>query len=434
MRRSSTRIRVSHAGTTPRPDDLQGLYEAGPDHRAEFMARLPSAVREVVRRQAAVGIDVVNDGELSKLNFSHYARERLGGLAPPAAEFQPSARNIVGRDALEFPDFMRSGGGRIRRAQTLGNRTSGGNANPAIQCTGKLTYIGHEAARTDIINLKSAVEGLDVEAFLPAVAPGTIEHWLFNQHYTNDEELLFAVADAMHEEYRLITDAGLNLQIDDPDLPDGWQMFPEMSVDDYRRYARVRVEALNHALRGIPEEQVRLHICWGSGHGPHKNDLPLEHLVDLVLEVHAQVYSIEAANPRHAHEWRVWQHVKLPQGKSLMPGVAGHATDIIEHPRLVADRLVRYAGLVGKENVVAGTDCGVGSRVWNAEIAWAKFEALVEGARLASAELWGTGEAACHPERSEGSPRTDVIPSVRGISPERSEGSNNEIPRRSSSG
>jgi 5-methyltetrahydropteroyltriglutamate--homocysteine methyltransferase len=238
----------------------------------------------------------------------------------------------------------------------------------------------------------------------------------------------------MHEEYRLIADAGLNLQIDDPDLPDGWQMFPEMSVDDYRRYARVRVEALNHALRGIPEEQVRLHICWGSGHGPHKNDLPLEHLVDLVLEVHAQVYSIEAANPRHAHEWRVWQHVKLPQGKSLMPGVAGHATDIIEHPRLVADRLVRYAGLVGKENVVAGTDCGVGSRVWNAEIAWAKFEALVEGARLASAELWGTGEAACHPERSEGSPRTDVIPSVRGISPERSEGSNNEIPRRSSSG
>jgi 5-methyltetrahydropteroyltriglutamate--homocysteine methyltransferase len=166
-----------------------------------------------------------------------------------------------------------------------------------------------------------------------------------------------------------------------------------MTVDDYRRYARVRVDALNHALRGIPEGQVRLHVCWGSGHGPHKNDLPLEHIVDLVLGVNAQVYSIEAANPRHAHEWRVWQHVQLPEGKSLMPGVVGHATDIIEHPRLVADRLVRYANLVGKENVIAGTDCGVGSRVWNAEIAWAKFEALVEGARIASAELWGNPSA-----------------------------------------
>jgi 5-methyltetrahydropteroyltriglutamate--homocysteine methyltransferase len=400
LRRSSTRIRVSHAGTVPRPDDLQALYDAGAQRRADLEARLPSAVREVVQRQAAIGIDVVNDGELSKLNFSHYARERLGGLEPPSAEFQPSARNIVARDARDFPDFVRTGGGRIRRAQTLGRANTGGNANPAIQCTGPLTYIGHEATRIDIANLKEAVVGLDVEAFLPAVAPGTIEHWLFNQYYGSDEDLLFAVADAMHEEYRLITDAGLNLQIDDPDLPDGWQMFPEMSVDEYRAYARVRVEALNHALRDIPEEQVRLHICWGSGHGPHKNDIPLERIVDLVLDVKAQVYSIEAANPRHDHEWRVWRDVRLPAGKSLMPGVIGHATDIVEHPRLVADRLVRYADLVGKENVVAGTDCGVGSRVWNAEIAWAKFEALVEGARIASSELWGAESTSCHPEAS----------------------------------
>jgi 5-methyltetrahydropteroyltriglutamate--homocysteine methyltransferase len=392
MRRSASRILVSHAGTVPRPADLQALYEAGASRRTEFLARLPDAVREVVEQQARIGMDVLNDGELSKLNFSHYARERLGGLEPPSDTFTPSARSIVGRDAREFPDFHSTGGGRARRAQTLG-RGVGGNANPAIQCTAPLTYVGRAATLVDIANLQAAVGGLDVEAFLPAVAPGTIEHWLFNQHYASDEELLFAIADAMHEEYRLITDSGLCLQIDDPDLPDGWQMFPDMSVDDYRRYAEVRVEALNHALRGIPEEQVRLHVCWGSGHGPHKNDIPLEHIVDLILSVHAQVYSVEAANPRHAHEWRVWQDVRLPEGKSLMPGVVGHATDIVEHPRLVADRLVRYAHLVGKENVIAGTDCGVGSRVWNAEIAWAKFDALAEGARIASAELWGAPSA-----------------------------------------
>jgi 5-methyltetrahydropteroyltriglutamate--homocysteine methyltransferase len=388
MRRSSQRILASHAGTVPRPPDLQQLYDAGPERRAEFEARLPSAVREVVQQQAAIGLDVVNDGELSKLNFSHYARERLGGLAPPSAEFKPSPRNIVARDARDFPDFHRTGGGRIRRVQTLVPPNSAGNANPAIQCIAPLTYVGSAATQADINNLKAAVQGLDVEAFLPAVAPGTIEHWLFNQHYRDDEEMLFGIADAMHEEYKLITDSGLSLQIDDPDLPDGWQMFPSMTVEDYRRYARVRVEALNHALRGIPEERVRLHVCWGSGHGPHKNDIPLEHIVDLILQVNAQVYSIEAANPRHDHEWRVWQDVKLPEGKSVMPGVVGHATDIIEHPRLVADRLERFARLVGKENVIAGTDCGVGTRVWNAEIAWAKFEAIVEGARLASQELW----------------------------------------------
>jgi 5-methyltetrahydropteroyltriglutamate--homocysteine methyltransferase len=396
MRRSTHRILVSHAGTVPRPADLQALYDAGDAGRAEFVRHLPAAVRDVVHHQAQVGIDVVNDGELSKLNFSHYARERLGGLEPPAETFRPSSRSIVGRDARDFPDFHSTGGGRSRRALTLG-RVVGGNANPAIQCTGPLTYIGRDATQQDIDNLKSAVSGLDVEAFLPAVAPGTIEHWLFNAHYASDEELLFAIADAMHEEYKLITDSGLCLQIDDPDLPDGWQMFPEMSVQDYRAYAEVRVEALNHALRGIPEEQVRLHVCWGSGHGPHKNDIPLADIVDIILKVNAQVYSVEAANPRHDHEWRVWQDVRLEDGKSLMPGVVGHATDIIEHPRLVADRLVRYAGLVGKENVIAGTDCGVGSRVWNAEIAWAKFEALVEGARLASDELWARANVAAEP-------------------------------------
>jgi 5-methyltetrahydropteroyltriglutamate--homocysteine methyltransferase len=365
------------------------LYASGDSHRAEFTAALPAAVREVVQHQAKIGIDIVNDGELSKRNFSHYAQARLGGISrtdsPP-----PGERNIVARDAIDFPDFHRRGGGRLWRAATASQVPSPtGNVNPTLVCTGPLTYVGREATELDIANLKAALEGLDVEGFLPAVAPGTIEHWLFNQHYRTDEELLFAVADAMHSEYKLITDSGLNLQIDDPDLPDGWQMFPEMSFEDYRRYAAVRVEALNHALRDIPEEQIRLHVCWGSGHGPHKNDIPLSEIVDLILGVKAEVYSVEAANPRHDHEWRVWQSVSLPAGKSLMPGVVGHATDIIEHPQLVADRLVRYAGIVGRENVIAGTDCGVGSRVFNDEIAWAKFEALAEGARLATQELWG---------------------------------------------
>jgi 5-methyltetrahydropteroyltriglutamate--homocysteine methyltransferase len=388
MRRSSNRILVSHAGTLPRPADLQELFEGGENSRSAFVERLPSAVKEVVRRQAEIGIDVVNDGELSKLNFSHYARERLSGLEQPAdGTVQPSARNIVARDAIDYPEFHARGGGRLRRAGTPVLPRA--NVNPTVICTGPLGYVGAQTTAQDIASFKAALEGLDVEGFLPAIAPGTIEHWLFNQFYPSDEEFLFAIADAMHQEYKAITDAGLNLQIDDPDLPDGWQMFPEMSVDEYRRYASLRVDALNHALRDIPEEQIRLHVCWGSGHGPHQNDIPLEHIVDVILNVKAQVYSVEAANPRHDHEWRVWQTVKLPEGKSLMPGVIGHATDIVEHPRLVADRLVRYAGIVGKDNVIAGTDCGVGSRVFNGEIAWGKFAAMVEGARLASGELWG---------------------------------------------
>ncbi len=357
MRRSTERILVSHAGTVPRPADLAELRNAGPSKERDYLARLPSAVQEVVRRQAEVGIDIVNDGELSKSNFTNYVRERLGGIESASEERrkQLPARNINARDTREFPEFFASGGGGFGRGRAAA--AIGGFPAPMV-CT------------------------------LPAVAPGTIEHWLYNEHYSSDEDLLFAVADAMHEEYKAITDAGLNLQIDDPDLPDGWQMFPEMSVADYQRYAEVRVEAINRALRGIPEEQVRLHICWGSGLGPHKNDIDLADIIDVVLKVNAQVYSIEAANPRHQHEWRVWQSVKLPAGKSLMPGVIGHATDIVEHPRLIADRLVQYAGLLGRENVIAGTDCGVGSRVWNGEIAWAKFSAMAEGARLASRELW----------------------------------------------
>jgi 5-methyltetrahydropteroyltriglutamate--homocysteine methyltransferase len=373
MRRSTDRILVSHAGTTPRPVDPTDL---------------PSAVKAVVRRQAEVGIDIVNDGELSKSNFTNYVRDRLAGIS--AAERQASlpARNINARDLRDFPEFFGSGGGGFGRNRPGAPSLPVAFLQPMV-VTSPIAYVGEATVASDVANIQAAIQGLDVEPFLPAVAPGTVEHWLYNQHYASDEEFLFALADALHHEYKAITDAGLNLQIDDPDLPDGWQMFPEMSVDDYRKYAAVRVEAINHALRGIPEEQVRLHVCWGSGLGPHKNDIDLRDIIDIILRVNASVYSIEAANPRHQHEWRVWQEVKLPEGKSLMPGVIGHATDIIEHPRLVADRLVQFAGLVGKENVIAGTDCGVGSRVWNGEIAWAKFAAMAEGARIASRELWG---------------------------------------------
>jgi 5-methyltetrahydropteroyltriglutamate--homocysteine methyltransferase len=373
MRRSNQRILVSHAGTLARPDAQD----------------LPSGVKEVVRRQAQVGIDIVNDGELSKSNFTNYVRDRLGGITPAPQDADLPPRNINARDMREFPEFFRTGGGGFGR-----NRPGTPGIPVAflqrMVVSGPITYVGQATTATDIANLKSAIDspGLDVEGFLPAVAPGTVEHWLYNQHYASDEEFLFALADALHYEYKAITDSGLNLQIDDPDLPDGWQMFPEMSVADYQRYATVRVDALNHALRDIPEEQIRLHVCWGSGLGPHQNDIDLRDIIGVILRVKASVYSIEAANPRHQHEWRVFEEVKLPEGKSLMPGVIGHATDIIEHPRLVADRLIQYAGLLGKENVVAGTDCGVGSRVWNGEIGWAKFAAMAEGARIASAELW----------------------------------------------
>ena len=212
-----------------------------------------------------------------------------------------------------------------------------------------------------------------------------------NEHYKNEEEFVFAIADVMHEEYKAITDAGFQLQIDDPDLPDGWNCLPGMSVADYRKYAMLRVDALNHALRDIPKEQVRLHVCWGSFHGPHQDDIPLKEIVDLIFKVKASSYSIEASNPAHEHEWQVFETAKLPDGADLIPGVIGHATDFVEHPELVAQRLVRYAKLVGRENVMGGSDCGIGTRVKHPKIAWAKLGALVEGARLASKQLWGRG-------------------------------------------
>lgn len=371
MKGSVDRILTTHAGSLPRPSELE-------------RDGVRSAVAGVVRQQAACGIDSVNDGEFSKSNFTFYAETRLGGIeVGPVPEDGEAGQGISARDRREFPGYFENRGFFGGLARRLPPR-------PVVTCVGPITYTGHEQVRADVDNLRAALDGVEVEnAFLPAVAPGTVEHWLTNGHYPDDEAFVYGIAEAMGEEYRAIVEGGFLLQIDDPDLLDGWQMYPDMTVDEYRRYAKLRIDALNHGLRGLPPERVRLHICWGSYHGPHKHDLPLRDIVDLVLEVNAGEYSIEASNPCHDHDWRVWEDVRLPEGKALIPGVVGHASDFIEHPELVADRLERYARLVGRENVLAGTDCGLGNRVGHPEITWAKLSALVEGARLATRRLWG---------------------------------------------
>ena len=382
------RILTTHAGSLPRSEALRDLVYARADgepyDKERLAAELNDGVRDVVRRQIACGLDSVNDGELGKTNFTNYVRERLSGFEVRPAGTGPKPLSIAGRDLKLFPEYFAAGG------RGFGGFAGSGPSRSQVYCVAPLEYVGHEALAEDLATFKAALAGVSVtEAFLPANTPGTIEHWLRNEHYPSEEAFLYGIAEAMREEYRAIVDAGFLLQIDDPDLPDGWQMFPEMTVAEYRRYAMLRVEALNHGLRGIPREKIRLHVCWGSFHGPHQSDIPLRDIIDVIFKVNAGSYSIEASNPRHEHEWRVFEEVKLPEGAVLIPGVVGHCTDFIEHPELVAERLVRYANLVGRENVMGGTDCGLGPRVGHAKIAWAKLEALAEGARLASKELWG---------------------------------------------
>jgi 5-methyltetrahydropteroyltriglutamate--homocysteine methyltransferase len=383
------RILTTHAGSLPRSEELKELVFARAEGRPYdghgLSARLKSEVAEIVRRQIACGLDGVNDGELGKTNFNNYVRERLAGFEarPYVPGKSPKPLSIAGRDLLKFPEYFAAGG------RGFGAFAGSGPSRPQVFCVAPLKYVGHAALKEDLDNLRAALRGVRaVEPFMSANTPGTIEHWLRNEHYPDEEAFVYAIAEAMREEYKAIVDAGLLLQIDDPDLPDGWQMFPGMSVADYRRYATMRVDALNHALRGIPPERIRLHVCWGSFHGPHQHDIPLERIVDVIFRVRAAQYSIEASNPCHQHEWRVFEDVKLPEGAVLIPGVVGHYSDFIEHPELVAERLVRYANLVGRENVMGGTDCGLGPRVGHAKIAWAKLEALAEGARLATKRLW----------------------------------------------
>jgi 5-methyltetrahydropteroyltriglutamate--homocysteine methyltransferase len=382
MHYSTERILVTHAGSLPRPADLRALVvakSAGEDYDASALdRRLKEAVAETVRRQIESGIDIVNDGELSKYNFTDYVRGRIAGYEARANTGRRRL-SMTARDEQKFAEYFAA----VPRAQALGPPTM-----PV--CVEPLHYVGQAELQKDIDNFKVALAGISpAGAYLPANTPGTIEHWIANEHYKSDEEFVFAIAEVMREEYRAIVDAGFLLQIDDPDLPDGWACLPGIDVAEYRKYATVRVDAINHALRGIPREKVRLHVCWGSFHGPHHDDIPLRDIVDLIFRVNAGSYSIEASNPCHEHEWRVFEDVKLPEGATLIPGVVGHCTDFIEHPDLVAERLVRYARLVGRENVLAGTDCGLGTRVGHPSICWAKFEAMAEGARRATKILWG---------------------------------------------
>jgi len=381
--RSTDRIMTTHAGALPRPANIRELLSTRKDGKiadpAGLDAALPGAVKEVVRQQLECGLDSVNDGEFGKVNFTNYVMDRVSGLEMHPPEGKDEYRlNMIARDERKFPAYFEQ----VYRRPTI----PGGLPH----CVGPLRYTGQAQVARDIANLKAAAAGRDVaELFVPTNTPGTAEHWMINRHYPDQEAMVFAIADCLHEEYKAITDAGLILHLDDPDLPDGWNIFPDMDRREYLSYAGMRVEALIHALKGIPREQVRLHVCWGSFHGPHHDDIPLTEIIGLILKVPADSYSIEASNPCHEHEWRVFETVKLPDGATLVPGVIGHYCDFIEHPDLVADRLVRYANLVGKENVIAGTDCGLGPRVGHPQICWAKFEAMAEGARRATKRLWG---------------------------------------------
>jgi 5-methyltetrahydropteroyltriglutamate--homocysteine methyltransferase len=379
MKRSTERILVTHQGTLPRDPELREMVlarEAGKPHdAAKLDARLKAVVRERVGTQRSLGIDLVNDGEQSKSGFQYYTRTRFSGFETREATPGQKSRFPYDRDRRDFPGFF-SSKAPVRRDWSF--------------VTAPLQYIGHAQLRTDIDNLKAALPGSGAaEGVIMAVAPGTIEHWMKNEYYKSQEEFVFALAAVMAVEYKAITEAGLILHIDNPDLADGWQMFPEMSVAEYQAYADLRIAALNKALEGVDPSRVIFHVCWGSYHNPHTNDLPLADLIDLFFKVRAQAISIEASNPRHEHEWTVFEKVKLPADRILIPGVVGHVTDMIEHPELVAQRLLRYAKLVGRENLMAGTDCGLGSRVGHAEICWAKLNALAEGARIASKTLWG---------------------------------------------
>ena len=395
MQRSTTRIRTSHVGRLPPPkgwEDMPArLANAEVIDSGEIASHVVPAIAETVKKQVEIGIDCINDGEFwTARSLTHYAAHFTGLEARPVKVGEPPTTRHSTRERDEFRDFYAD-------MDKLGTLFFVPGEKPMPPMTerviarGPVKSRGPQAINREIDAFRAAIDrsGSKVEeAFIAVLAPGWLDHFIFNEYYNTDEEFLFALAEAVREEYRAVVSAGFVLQIDDPGLPDWWDMIkPEPTVEEYRKFAKLRIEAVNHALVGIPEEKVRYHLCWGSWHGPHTHDLPLEHIVDLVLAVKAQTYSFEAGNVRHEHEWRAWQAVKVPPGKILMPGVVSHATNLVEHPQLVADRILRYTAIVGRENVIAGTDCGLGSRV-HAELAWAKLRALVEGAQLASKNLW----------------------------------------------
>jgi len=382
MKRSQDRILTTHVGSIPRPPQLRQLAEVAqksPQDGQQFEAALRESVAEVVKIQAKVGIDIVNDGEFGKSSWANYILERITGFERRPDQLRPVY--WLGRDRDRFPEVMAAEFPYL----------SGGV--PTVACIAPIKYSNRSSIDRDIANLKAALRSVNVEeAFLPVVAPASTAYDGVNEYYPTEKDYVYAIADALREEYRAIYDAGLIVQVDDAVLANMYDHFVQQSPEKYRQWAGLRIEALNHALQGIPEDRVRYHVCFGSWHVPHLADAPLEEIVGFILTVRAGAYSIEAANPRHEHEWRVWEQRKLPDGKILIPGVVTHHTITVEHPRLVADRIIRFARLVGRENVIAGTDCGFAQAQFIQRAApsvmWAKFEALVEGARIASAELW----------------------------------------------
>jgi 5-methyltetrahydropteroyltriglutamate--homocysteine methyltransferase len=384
----SDRIVVTHVGSLVRPPELipflRAIDRGEPYDEAAHERCLTESVRDVVARQREAGVDVVSDGEYGKSAWNYYVYERLGGIElrphpPGGANF--ASVNDAPTDWTRFPEFY---------ADYFATQQDYDSPGGDWACVGPVTYTGAAAIQRDIANLKAAMEATGVEeGFLPVVAPASCFPNLIDEHYGSEEAALMGVAEALREEYRAIVDAGLYVQIDDAYIPFMYDvMVPPATMADYRAWAQPRLDALSHALEGIPEERVRYHVCWGSWNGPHTNDVAMKDIVDLVLQVPAGSYLFEAANPRHEHEWRVWGDVKLPAGKTIVPGVISHATNVVEHPELVAERLSRFASLVGPENVAAGTDCGFAQGPYiqrvHPSIMWAKLAALAEGAALAT--------------------------------------------------
>jgi 5-methyltetrahydropteroyltriglutamate--homocysteine methyltransferase len=381
MKRSDDRILTTHVGSLIRPKELLELVGAkDAEGRRRYAQSLREHVAGLVRQQAQIGIDIINDGEFGKSGWAIYALERLSGFESRPDTIFPA--DWLGRDRQRFAEFM---------AEDFPRGATGGAGHA---CVGAIEYRDKQSVRRDVENLTAALRGVDaVEGFLTSVAPASVGYDSVNEYYDNERDYVFAIADAMREEYRTIADSGLVLQVDDAVLANMYDHLVQKSPDKYREWAQLRVDALNHALTGIPEDRIRYHVCFGSWHVPHVADAPLEAIVGLILQVRAGGYSIESANPRHEHEWRVWETTKLPNNRILFPGVVTHHTTTVEHPRLVADRIVRFARIVGRENVVASTDCGFAQseaiRRVHPQVMWAKLGSLVEGARIASEELWG---------------------------------------------
>jgi len=396
MKRSAERILTTHVGSLARSDSLIPLLrqrEHGqPYDRAELARRVRESVADVVRKQVEAGIDILTDGEQGKASFYGYIVERFTGFerrpAPAGKEANPRA---AGREYLAFPDYYAWS---ERIAQPFGGR-GGARAYGIDTCTGPVSYRGGHTVQTDIENLKGALKGLPHEdVFMPAIASSYVAASFANEYYRTHEEYEQAVSDALREEYKAIVDAGFILQIDDPRLVSYYMMNPHLSVEDCRNWAEKRVETINYSIRGIAPEKIRFHTCYSIDVGPRIHEMALKDIVDVVLKINAGAYSFEAANPRHEHEYHVFETIKPPDGKILIPGVISHTTNLVEHPELIAERIVRFARLVGRENVIAGADCGFAASALrfndtHPSVAWLKFAALAEGARLASRELWG---------------------------------------------